>query len=319
MSEQELNPETPQDVFAKAIEEGESMLMGDDAPVTDDQVDEAPEGDVDDQQELDLNHQPTDDDPPEYWEAFARSKGWKNKDEIDDEANWKGYKAFVRDYDRIQDKIMSEKEVKELRRQQQEILKNQQELLKSATADKDAQLVQMRKELEAAKQKAKDNLDFEAYEQVSEELNKVNAQTAPKMETDENPIQELYSTFRNTNQELLSTSEAYDPMLTAAVETTVNEKMKSFYNKYNVLPTVDDVESYLSDALTQAKASLVKYQKPPQRKPPATQSVRNTGSDGKVKLDPGKLSPEERSFYDFYMKKGDKAIAEEFLKTALGA
>jgi hypothetical protein len=95
---------TDKEVFQQAIDDDPDALPGE-------QHDDLPP--ADEPPELTFDHQPTSEDSDEYWRGFAESKGWKDADEVDP-AEFKGFKAFVRDHGRIQEARKGEASQKKL-------------------------------------------------------------------------------------------------------------------------------------------------------------------------------------------------------------
>ena len=296
MSEQEANL-TSKEVFMQAIEEG----------LPEDTI-EAP---AEEATGLTLDHQPTNDDSDEYWQSFAESKGWKDSEEID-KADFKGYKAFIRDYDRIQENIESKGDLKEIKKQMTEVIKSNAEVARDIEQRHLREMETLKASLEAKKDKARDEGDFDAYDAANKELNEVEATAAPKLDQTERQEHDLVTSFRSSNPEILATAEGYDAELNAKVEERFNWSLKT-----GAIKTEGEVPALLDQILAEEKAKLERYQEKATRTPPSTNSTR--GSAKKVAIDPNNLSSDERKYYDHYVKKGWKDVAENFLKESLGA
>lgn len=300
MTEQTEEVLGTKELFMQAIEEGQQ----EGAPVVDAEVDGAAD-------EITLDHQPTDDDSPEYWEAFARSKGWKDGPDIDP-ADYKGYRSFVRDYDRIQDSKQSKHQASELKRQLDEVAKSTLEIQRQIQEENDRKYNALKQQLEKARAEAFDRGDKAAFEQADNDLKEVQARTEAKKENPPEAAQEapVFVGFREANPEVKHDSEQFDPEVNALLESKVNQAIQSgaIQNEYQLT-------KFMENALTEVKANFVRYQQQPQRKPPQTNSA-STGTRSKT-LDPASLQPAERQYYDHYMKKGMKDVAEAFLKESL--
>lgn len=296
------------EIFEQSAQEvaEENALMGEDSH------EEAAE----EQHELNFDHQPTNDDDDEYWRGFAESKGWQDREDKD--GDYVGFKAFVRNHDRIESIKNGKGELKDLQRELREVVRGQRDIKEQQEARHKAELDQMKAELEKVRANAKENLDFEAYDKAGDELDKLKAAAAPKIDKPQGEAQ-VFVDFRSENPELLRDSDVYDSALTSLVENEVNGKVRAFYERYDRLPDEQDIKSYLSDAIVEAKSGLVKYQdqNKPSRKPPATNPATRKG--GKVTLDPSKLSSSDRGMYDYYKGQGLDKAAEAFLKDSLGA
>jgi ElaB/YqjD/DUF883 family membrane-anchored ribosome-binding protein len=270
------------EIFNQAIQEG----MGDELPE---------EGLAAEPESLTIDHEPTPDDPDEYWKEFAITKGWKDNPDDVDPAYWTGYKAFIKNHDRIQSGKQSKSEVGEMKKQLGDIVKSQSELLRSVQDGHEQEMAKLKQQLEQRKAKAKDNLDFDGYEAADTELKDLESKTAKTVEqSPQQPAEApIFVGFRDDHPELKHDGEAFDPELNTMVEGKINE------------------------AINETKSGLVRYQDTPQRKPPATNTPAKQG--GKVALDPANLNKLDRKQYDHYMNKGWKEVAENVLKDALGA
>lgn len=313
MTEQTNEELSSKEIFQQALSEDAN-----DAPQEAPQEPEAAEP-------MALDHEPTKDDSDEYWKDFAISKGWKENSDDVDPAFYTGYKAFVKNHERIQGNRESRSEIKELRKQMDGVVQGQSEILKLQEAEHQKAIDDLRTQLENKKAQAKEDLDFDAFEKADSNLKDLEASTAKApAEAAQSAENNVYVSYRNDNPEIMHSSDSFDPKLNSLVEAGVNERVSAHIDqstgqwKDGMQPSEYQIIKYLDESMKEAKSGLVRYQEQPARKPPPTNSTKSSGG-GKVALDPNNLDALSRKQYDHYMSKGWKDVAETVLKDALGA
>ena len=291
---------TPQDVFMEAISEEPTEVINE-------EVIDNP----DEPTELVLDHDPSDDDPDEYWLEFAKSKGWSDDSDKVKPGYFTDYKAFVRNHDRIQDNKMSKSEIGKLQKAIEETARQTGELTRLQRERHEQEVATLTQQLEMQKEQSKQNLDFEAYEEADNKLKDLKTKTeAPaKAEPSEPPI---FVAFREANPEVNTNNpETFDAELNTLVETKVNTALQS-----GAITSEYELVKYMDKAIEEAKQGLTRYQKAPERKPAPTNRANAKVNKAAT---PDQLRPEEKRFYDHFKRQGLDAAAEDFLKSTLGA
>lgn len=297
-------PVTPQEVFIQG--------MGEDEPaVIDNEAVENKEFDSEEEpQELVLDHDPSDDDPDEYWLEFAKSKGWSDDSEKVKPGYFTDYKAFVRNHDRIQDSKMSKSEVSKMQKAIEETARQTGELTRMQQQRHDQEVATLKQQLEQRKEAAKSSLDFDDYEEADSQLKKLETTTAPA-EQDQPAEPPIFVSFREENPELQRGADTFDEELNTLVESKVNNALRSgeITSEYQLV-------KFMDKAVESSKSGLARYQQKPTRTAPPTNRVNKSVT---IKPTPDKLSPDARKFYDHFKSQGLDGAAEEFLNSTLGA
>ena len=288
---------TPQEVFMGAFNDDEVI----------DNVEEV-EAVSDDISELVLDHDPSDDDSDEYWLEFAKSKGWSDDSEKVKPGYFTDYKAFVRNHDRIQDNKMSKSEISKLQKAIEETARQTGELTRLQRERHDQEVATLKQQLEIQKKESKENLDFDAYEAADAKLKDLESKVKPEAQEQSEPP--IFVSFRDDNPEVKHGSDVFDPELNTLVETKVNNALQS-----GAIQSEYQLVKFMEKAITESKAGLARYQQEPERRPPPTARANKPISK---KADPSQLRPEERRFYDHFVKQGLTGAAEDFLKSTLG-
>jgi hypothetical protein len=295
---------TPQEAFIQG--------MGEDEPaVIDNEAVDNEEFDSEEPQELVLDHDPSDDDPDEYWLEFAKSKGWSDNSEKVKPGYFTDYKAFVRNHDRIQDSKMSKSEVSKLQKAIEETARQTGELTRMQQQRHEQEVATLKQQLEQRKEAAKSSLDFDDYEEADSQLKKLETTTATTTSEQEPTEPPIFVSFREDNPELKHGADTFDEELNTLVESKVNNALRSgeIKSEYQLV-------KFMEKAVESSKSGLARYQQKPTRTAPPTNRANKSVT---IKPTPDKLNPDARKFYDHFKSIGLDGAAEEFLNSTLGA
>lgn len=243
-------------------------------------------------------------------EQHARDMGWLPLDEYQqaghDPSNWSGHKAFLR-YRERQD------QQRELKQELEETKRGVNGLLDRFERMTQQQQNRHKKELQAAMDKAKTDLDFGAYEEAAGELKEIEKlqekpAAAPPQSTEHPVIQK----FRADNPELLKGGDQYNDAFNRVMESRANERIMNLSAGGQVQLTDAALQQALQDAYRDTKAAFPTQQaKPNGRKAPATGTPRRAAPAA----DPVSfLDTDARDHYNFIKKKAGERAAKRFLE-----
>ena len=260
-------------------------------------------------EEAAYDHQPTDDDPEEYWKGFAESKGWKSDPATAKPGYFTDYRAFVNKHDTIQESKASKAEAANLERKIDQLAKSQMEVAQRITQQHEREIADLKSKLEAKRANARDEGDFDEYEKAGEQLKALETPAVkdePPVPSEAQPILD----FRAKHPEILATSDNFDPDLNDLLQIRLNNAISS-----GKVTTEEQWHELAETTLTNLKSQSVKYQAKPTPTPPNSASA--NGRRPTAKIDVSSLNEGERMYYNHFMESGMKEAAAEFLKNAI--
>jgi len=300
MSEQ-LNEEfdddlSPEELFEQAIKTSDTIAESDE-----------PEETID---EINYDHEPSDEDPEEYWKGFAESKGWKDDPSTVKPGYWTDYRAFVNKYGTIQESKSAKAASADLERKLDKLTKTTMEVAQRVTAQHQREVSSLKTQLEAKQQEAKDMGDFDEYEKAGEQLKQLDEANQEAKQEEAAGEHETVRGFRETHPEIMEGSESYDPEINELLQLKLNNAIST-----GKVTTEDQWLAMAEKELDHLKSINVKYQAKPVPRPPDTANM--NGARKPVKMDVGSLDAGERAYYQHFIENGMKDAAKEFLENAI--
>lgn len=245
-------------------------------------------------------------------EQQARDLGWLPHDEYEktdkDPDNWMGFRAFMRNRDRIDSQRQMRQELKETKQGISSLVQRFDQMTKREQE-------KHRQEIEAALKKAKDDLDVNAIDDAHKQLREIDqaqaAQTqAPISPQDEHPVIQQY---RTDNPMLDKAGSEFNEAFNTVMENKANTRLMNLTHGGQVQISDSALKQALDDAFRETKTLFPDStpQPKPRRQAPAT------GNPGRkpATVDPlAKLDPEARDHYNFIKKKAGERAAKRFLE-----
>ncbi len=248
-------------------------------------------------------------DEPQYSDAEARARehGWLPLDEY--EANggnpemWRAAGAFNQFFD---ERKKFDGEIKGMKQSMQKLTDG----FNTLTAQ---QRDKHKRDLEAALETAKNNVDVEGVQSITSQLSEIDKVESQEQEVPKQQGEmDIVVNFRQSNPVLDMASAEFNPDINAAVEGAVNRRVMAMAKQGQEIN--DDVAMRLMrEELKRVQDTFGGNKK---RTPPPTNNPKRGGTQ---KSAVEQLSPEAREIYDIIAKSQSKEAAEEFAKNQLEA
>lgn len=237
----------------------------------------------------------------------ASSHGWTSlKEYVDkggDPDQYVGAGAFLKNHRAIERDRTQKAEITGLRA-------SVDKLAETSAAALTAQREGFRKDLEAARNEARDNEDFDKFEEASEELKKLDALEEAPDEPKTPAKPPVITAFIIQHPELDDGSEDYDPILTGAVNTVIAQEAQKLGRDLGKEPPTDaEMKSILDTAFATADARMNGPQAKGRRKSPNVRGGNKRGAGASAKLEPA-----AQQMYDSFKEQGLDDAAEDFKK-----
>ena len=242
--------------------------------------------------------------------ADIKSKGWKDYDTYvadgGDPDMYRGPKAFAQ-YKEMKDEGKSK--VDETNQRMIELIEMQEKQQKAA---EERGRAAAKAEIESKMSQAKENLDFNAYEEARAELDDHTKEHAPAPKTSE-PNKAWLDTVKEIPM-LDQSGTTFNKTLFTVFQANLNDEL------VKIGKPVDQLSQYEIDAAMRVAKESSKTDLPhlfkEQRKAPATATPNSKGG-AKGNLS-ARLDAGQRKIYDHFMKSGKKDAAEKFANGILG-
>lgn len=237
---------------------------------------------------------PEPEEPEDEPEGGELPEGYKTLEEYvadgGDPDYYRGPKAYEKDREFIS-------EIKDIKRKLKERDDEMLALQELHTKERERLL----KEIETKKAKAKEDLDFETYEDLENQRRELE-QPKQKQDKGEPPV---IQTYRQTNPKLNPAAPEFDSVYASAFAAAFNAQAVEAEKRAGRPLNEDEVQRYL-DATAQRLGG-----QQPQKRTPKVEGTRKA----KPNKDPvGQLPPEYKRMYDRWIAKGMKEQAENLLK-----
>ena len=244
----------------------------------------------------------------ESGEEQEKPPGYKTFDEYvadgGDPEMYRGPKAYTQFKELKQ---QTSDKIHKVEEQMAELVKMQREQIEKAKADAHAQAMQ---ELQGKMATAKENLDFEAYEQASSEMQKMQSS---KPEDNTQRLQSVVAEIKQSLPLINETSAEYNPAFFSVVQTNLGQVMESNNVDTNSL-TPEALKHYMNEALERSKKDMPHLFRQP-RKAPHTAAPKSGKPQGGSLF--SRLEKSDQAMYQT-LAKSDKKTAEEFARLRLG-
>jgi len=242
-------------------------------------------------------------------EVAAREQGWVSLDEWTEQgknpADWSGAHAFLR----FRDMASNDKSLRsELRETKEGITK----MLQQFDSMNQRQQQKHKSELQAAMKQAREENDFDGYEQAANQLSEIEQHQNTSASQVPQAEHVVIAQFRDENPKLLRSSGEFNEAFNTVMEQKTNELI---FNRSNGMrnPLSDSaLKQCLDDAYGMTEKLFPAPVQRQNRQPPAT----NSPSRGKKDVDPAsKLDTAASETYSFIKKNQGERAAKRFAES----